>query len=123
MARRRLHEQVFCILSYDVFQGRIPHYTGQSRRDMLDAEWDSQPVTSVCLYGRAMTGESVTANVVVQPSLVVLLERPEDADLVIAIAKDVSHNRCSSSVTRLHRSDQFYKDPDSPVPAAKKFCT
>lgn len=122
MARpRRIQEQVFCILSYDVFQGRIPHYTGQSRRDMLDAEWTSQPVTSVCLYGRAITGESVTVNVVVRPSLVVLLEKPEDADLVNAIARDVTHNRFTSSLNRLHRSDQFYKDPDSAVPAAKEF--
>lgn len=88
---------------------------------MLDAEWTSEPITSVCLYGRAMTGESVTVNVITQPSLVVLLQRPEDADIVNGIAKDVSNKHRSVPVSWMHRSDQFYKDPDSPFPAANKF--
>ena len=121
MAAHHALDQVFCILSYKVFQGRIPHYTGQSRQDMIDAEWTDKPETSVVLWGRAVNGDSVTAKIVIEPTLVVLLEKAEDANVVNAIAREVNPQHKTVSVTWLCRSDAFYRDLSSVAAAARKF--
>jgi DNA polymerase delta subunit 1 len=119
---RSLVEQKFQLLQYYVCQGQVPVSNGQSRHDMLtETQWKEHPETSVSFFGRSPEGRSVTGKVVMRPCLVVRLEREADAKIVHGIARDISNSYRAVPPRLMHLTDQFYRDAESPVPAAKKF--
>ena len=120
--QRNLVTQKFMILQYYASQGKIPIASGQTRHDMLaDNDWREHPETSVSFFGRCQEGKSVTAKIVMKPCLVVKLEDVADAKIVHGIARDISSAYRPSPPRMMHLTDQFYRDPESETPAAKKF--